>query len=207
MQTEVFEGFGAEAAAARLAERLERVPPGAMRLSADGREFLSPPMDATHDRFDGPASASAALVVFGAHGTPSSRPLGEVIERVRERHLVVWRHYPDPGAHPRAVLFALAVEAAAARGKFWGLTRQLLRLRHDDPEDLHAALLRAGLDPDRVGELMRAGTGADRVVADVASARASGVAYTPTLFVNGERYLGGLAPAAVLAVLKRSRTR
>jgi hypothetical protein len=194
--------FGAEAAAAQLAERLERVPPGAVRLAADGRTLLSPPVDATRDRFDGPATASAALAVFGAHGTPASRALGAVLERVRERHLVVWRHYPDPSAHPRATMLALAAEAAAAHGRFWVLTRELLRLRHDDPIDLHAALVRAGLDPERAGDAMRAGTGADRIAGDVASALASGVAFSPALFINGERYRGELDPAAVLAVLE-----
>ncbi len=46
-------------------------------------------------------------------------------------------------------------------------------------------------------DLMRAGTGADRVVADVQSALASGVTSASTLFVKGERYRGALDPAAV----------
>jgi protein-disulfide isomerase len=99
-------------------------------------------------------------------------------------------------------MLALAAEAAAAHGRFWVLTRELLRLRHDDPIDLHAALVRAGLDPERAGDAMRAGTGADRIAGDVASALASGVAFSPALFINGERYRGELDPAAVLAVLE-----
>jgi protein-disulfide isomerase len=122
-----------------------------------------------------------------------------MIDDVRERHpatvRVAWRHYPEPDAHPRAVMLALAAEAAAASGHFWALTRELLRLRHDDPPDLHAALLRAGLDPERTLEEMRAGTGADRIVDDVASAMASGVAFSPALFIDGERYDGPLDAA------------
>ena len=63
-------------------------------------------------------------------------------------------------------------------------------------------MLRAGLDPERALEAMRAGTGADRIVDDVASAVASGVTYSPALFVNGERYPGELDPAAVTAALE-----
>ena len=51
-------------------------------------------------------------------------------------------------------------------------------------------------------EAMRASTGADRIVDDVASAQASGVAFSPALFVNGERYGGELDPAAVSAALE-----
>jgi protein-disulfide isomerase len=145
-------------------------------------------------------------VVFAAHGTPFSRPLVSVLSHVRERHPstvgVAWRHYPDPIAHPRAVMLALAAEAAAARGRFWALTRELLHMRHHDPADLHAAMLRVGLDPERALEAKRAGTGADRISADVASALASGVTFSPALFVNGERYEGALDPAAVSAALE-----
>ncbi len=198
--------FGAEEAAARLAERLEHMQPGAVRVAEDGRPLLSPPVEPTRDRVGGPARGRATLVVFGAYGTPSSRPLGKVLAHVRERHpstvVVAWRHYPDPVAHPRAPVLALAAEAAASLGRFWALTRELLQMRHDDPADVHAAMLRAGLDPERALEAMRAGTGADRIVDDVASAVASGVTYSPALFVNGERYPGELDPAAVTAVLE-----
>jgi 2-hydroxychromene-2-carboxylate isomerase len=203
---EDFDLFGVEEVAARLAERIEQVPAGAVRLADDGRALLAPPFSATGDRVDGPPLPRASLVVFGAHGTPSSRPLGSLLAHVRERHAttvaVVWRHYPDPIAHRRAAVLALAAEAAAGLGRFWPLTREMLQMRHDDPADLHAAMLRAGVDPARAAEAMRAGTGADRIVDDVASALASGVTYTPALFVNGERYGGDLDPAAVSAALE-----
>jgi protein-disulfide isomerase len=114
---------------------------------------------------------------------------------------VAWRHFPNPNAHPHAVVLALAAEAAAVRGRFWTLTRELLRMRHHDPDDLRAAMRRLDLDPGQATEAMRAGTGADRIVEHVASALASGVTYSPALFVNGERYPGELDPAAVSASL------
>jgi hypothetical protein len=190
-----------EDAAARLVALLERVPQEPVRFGDDGRSLLSPPLLTTRDRFDGPVTARATLLIFAAHATPASRTLGGVLERARERHMVAWRHYPDPAAHPRAVTFALAAEAAALSGKFWALTRELLRLRHDDPDDLHAAMLRAGLDPERALDAMRAGAGTDRIVEDVSSARASGVEYVPALFVNGEHYRGPLDADAVIAAL------
>lgn len=58
--------------------------------------------------------------------------------------------------HPRATVLALAAEAAAARGRLWTLTRELLRMRHHDPADLHAAIVRASLGPDSTQEAVRA---------------------------------------------------
>jgi hypothetical protein len=197
--------FGAEAAAAQLVERLEQVSPGAAELAEDGRRLLSPPFAPDRDRIDGSGRAQSTLVVFGAFGTPSSRPLGDLLRSLREEHVntvgIAWRHYPDPAAHPRAAILALAAEAGASLHRFWPIANELLRMRHDDPRDLHTALLHAGLDPRRTFDAMRAGTGIDRVVEDVTSARASGVMFSPSLFVNGEQYRGELDPTAVSAAL------
>jgi 2-hydroxychromene-2-carboxylate isomerase len=186
--------FGAEHAAAVLSARLESLRAAPARVAGDGRLLLSPPFSLARDHVAGPLAAPRTLVVFGAFGTPASRALGRVIEELRYAHpatvRIAWRHYPDPEAHPHAVVLALAAEAAAARGRFWALTMALLRMRHNDPPDLHAAFVRAGLDPDLMLAAMRAGTGADRIAADVASALSSGVAYSPALFVDGERYDG-----------------
>jgi hypothetical protein len=197
--------FGAEAAAAQLVERLDQVAPGAAKRAEDGRLLLSPPFAPDRDRIDGYARAQSTLVVFGAFGTPSSRALGDLLTSVRQDHestlRLAWRHYPDPAAHPRAAILALAAEAGASLHRFWPIARELLRLRHDDPRDLRSALLHAGIDPRRALDAMRAGTGIDRIVDDVASARASGVTFSPALFVNGEQYRGELDPAAVSAAV------
>ena len=114
--------FGAEAAAAQLVERLDQVPAGAANRAEDGRLLLSPPFAPDHDRIDGPPEAQSTLVVFGAFGTPASRPLAQLLTSLREQHAgtlqVAWRHYPDPAAHPRAAIFALAAEAGASLHRF-----------------------------------------------------------------------------------------
>jgi hypothetical protein len=206
---EPIDAYGAEAATAALAERLADVRSSAVGVARDGRDLLAPPFTPGRDRVDGPPWARSTLVVFGAHGTPSSRPLGRVLAAIRTRDpasvAIAWRHFPNPAAHPRAVVLALAAEAAAAQGRFWALTRELLSSRHDDPADLEAAMVRAGLDPARTLDAMRAGTGAGRIVADTASAQASGVVYTPALFIDGERYRDDLVPAAVSAALDMTR--
>src|SRR5689334_20069530 len=77
--------YGAEETAARVAERLQHLQPGAVRFADDGRPLLSPPFSDQRGRVDGPSFARARLVVFGALGTPSSHPLGELLAAVRDR--------------------------------------------------------------------------------------------------------------------------
>jgi hypothetical protein len=200
--------FGAEEVAAQLTQRIEQVRAGAAHRAADGRTVLSPPWDPDRDHVDGPRSPRAVLLVFGAYGTPVSRPLADVLAEVRARYTtsvaVSWRHHPDPVAHPHAVMLALATEAAVDLGRFWALTHELLQAGAAEPGDLWAAMRRVRLDPDRALEAMRAGTGADRIVDDVASALHSGVTYSPALFVDGERYEGELDPAAVVDALREA---
>jgi hypothetical protein len=78
----------------------------------------------------------------------------------------------------------------------------LLSLRHDEPHDLRAAMVRAGLDPEPTMAAMRSGLGTDRIVGDVASARASAVIAAPALFINGRRYDGRLDPSAVSVAVR-----
>src|SRR4051794_9094997 len=149
---EATDRYGVEETAARVAARLARVEPHAARVADDGEIVLTPPLAPAHDRIAGPAWGRATVVVFGAHGTPSSRSLGVVLDAIRRRHPTTvgtaWRHHPDPVAHPRAVVFALAVEAAAQAGRFWTLTRELLRLRHHQPGDPPSAPVRSSPAPD-----------------------------------------------------------
>jgi 2-hydroxychromene-2-carboxylate isomerase len=197
--------FGAEAAAAQLTARIQGLEPSAAAYAADGRAILSPPFSADRDRLDGFAGQRVTLVVFGAFGTPWSRDTGRLLARVRDHHRtsvrIVWRHFPDPVAHPRAAVLALASEVAGAQGRFWALARELLSRSHDDPADLHDALVHSGLDPAQTIERMQAGEGADRIVDDVASALASGVTSAPALFIDGVRYIGEPDPAALSRAL------
>jgi NhaA family Na+:H+ antiporter len=166
---------------------------------------LTPPISDRRDHIEGPPWASASLVVFGSYGTPASRPLGRLLQQLREAHLtslrVAWRHLPDTRTHRPAGL-ALAAEAAATQGRFWSMNRELLAMRHDDPEDLHAAARRAGIDYYELLAGMRAPVCADRLRSDLASARASAVVSVPTLFVNGERFAGNLDAESVWAALQ-----
>jgi hypothetical protein len=193
--------FGAGAQVAQLVARLAAIEPQAPRPAPDAEPLLSPPFSATRDHVEGLVSGRPTLVVFGAYGTPASPPLAKLMDEVLRRNAgrigIAWRHFPDPAAHRRSTVLALAAEAAASVDRFWGLHRQLLALHHDDPLDLDQAFVRAYLDPPHMFALMHGGVGADRIVADVASAEASAVVASPTLFINGERYHGPMDAGAV----------
>ena len=198
--------YGAEAAARQLNERLagsRRLPRGGRRtaVSSCHRHSSATATGSRDCRRRPPRSSSSAHTARRARASwvrCSSSYVRVIPRRSRARGGTP----PIRSPTPHASLFALAAEAAALTGHFWPLTRELLRLHHHAPRDLHAAMLRAGVDPDRALAAMRAGTGADRIADDVASALASGVIATPALFVDGERWRADLDPELVSGALQ-----
>jgi protein-disulfide isomerase len=93
--------------------------------------------------------------------------------------------------HEHAELAAEAAEAADAHGKYWEM-HDLLFAHADalELDDLLRYAEEAGLDADRFADDLRSGRYALRVARDVESADESGVAGTPTFFVNGRRHHG-----------------
>jgi protein-disulfide isomerase len=120
----------------------------------------------------------------------------------------VWRHLPLNDVHPNAQMAAEAAEAAAAQGAFWEFHDKLLA--HQDelmPPDLGRHAEQVGLDVDRFWDELRGRDHASRVADDVASADASGVAGTPTFFINGRRHQGAYDVDALTEAVRRAKHR
>jgi protein-disulfide isomerase len=103
----------------------------------------------------------------------------------------VFRHFPVRTSHPRAYPAAHAAEAAAVQGAFWEMHDALFadQGRLEDPH-LWARAERLGLDVARFDADRRSEPIADRVRAQFRGGVRAGVATTPTLFIDGERYSG-----------------
>jgi len=116
---------------------------------------------------------------------------------------VVLRHFPVRARHPRAFQLACAAEAAGLQGAFWAFADSLFgdqgRL---DPPHLWARVERLGLDLDRFERDRRSAAVRERVEADLTGGLRAGVAGTPTLFLDGQRYTRPW-PEPVLRLLGR----
>jgi NhaA family Na+:H+ antiporter len=156
---------------------------------------LRPPLEAAFDHISGAPSAAVALVEFGSYACPSCRAANGHIEAVRARLgarlRVAFRHRPLPDSD-LAWRAAELVECAQDEAAFWRAHGMLMTRSDTLTEDD----LRAVSDDLGLGELPEAvlaerlEIGRTRIARDMASARASGVSFTPTFFVNGRRYDG-----------------
>ncbi|MFQ1002136.1 Na+/H+ antiporter NhaA [Modestobacter sp. SSW1-42] len=177
-----------------------------------GPTRLDPPVDPARDHVRGRPDAPLELVEYGDVECPFCGRATGVVEELRQRFgddlRYVFRHLPLPDVHPHAELAAEAVEAAGAQGAFWAMHDRLFA--HQDQLEAgelldHAAAL--GLDLGRFAQDLGDGAFAARVREDVASAEASGVAGTPTFFVNGVRHEGPTVTDALAAALLDSDPR
>jgi NhaA family Na+:H+ antiporter len=154
------------------------------------RDRLDRPVDTRHDHVLGPPGAEITLVEYGSYACPHCRAANERIAAVRDRFgdrlRYVFRQRPLTGSDI-ARRAADLVECARNDEEFWTAHVALMsRSAQLTEADLEFVAQELGVTPAD-GRPARA---AARVEADIASARASGVAFTPTFFVNGRRYDG-----------------
>jgi Na+:H+ antiporter, NhaA family len=155
---------------------------------------LDRPVDDARDHVLGEPRAPITLVEYGSYDCPHCRAANERITEVRaqfgERLRYVFRHRPVTGSDI-ARRAAEVVEHATTPQQFWDAHVALMTRSADlTEEDLAAVGSDLRPSPEDLAAADAAAKAAARVDEDVASARASGVRFTPTFFINGRRYDG-----------------
>jgi len=173
---------------------------------------LADEIDPARDHIRGAQEALVTLLEYGDYECPycgqAEMVIRELLDSFGDELRYVWRHLPLNDVHPHAQMASEAAEAAAAQGEFWALHDTLLA--HQDELTLTALRSDAeqlGLDVDRFWEELRRREHAARIDEDVATADASGVAGTPTFFINGRRHHGAYDVASLTAAVSASRAR
>jgi Na+/H+ antiporter NhaA len=173
---------------------------------------LAVPVDPDRDHVRGPFDAPVTVVEYGDFECPFCGRAEPVVRELLAEFgdlRYVWRHLPLSDVHPHAQLAAEAAEAAAPQGAFWEMHDLLLDHQGElTLRELLAYAEQLGLDLERFRDDLRRHVHAPRVEEDVNSADMSGVAGTPTFFVNEKRHEGaydiGTLAAAVRAAGARS---
>jgi protein-disulfide isomerase len=140
------------------------------------------------------AGEGVEAIVYADFGCPYC---ASAWARVRKLPLrLCFRHFPMASKHPRAPFLHAAAEAAGLQGAFWEMCDSLYadRGRSDDPH-LWERAERFGLDLERFNSDRRSDPVHARLERDFASGIRAGVAWTPTVFVDGEVVRGDLGDA------------
>jgi Na+/H+ antiporter NhaA len=180
--------------------------------TADELLDLSDDVDPARDHGRGPEDAPVTLLEYGDYECPycgqAEVVIRDLLESFGDDVRYVWRHLPLNDVHPNAQMAAEAAEAAAAQDAFWGMHDKLLE--HQDelsPPDLTRYAEELDLDVERFWDDLRERVHAPRIAEDVGSADASGVAGTPTFFINGKRHHGAYDIDTLTATVRAARNR
>ncbi|MFL5957248.1 MAG: Na+/H+ antiporter NhaA [Solirubrobacterales bacterium] len=173
---------------------------------------LSDEVDAGRDHIRGPDEAPVTLLEYGDFECPycgqAESAVRELLRSFGADLRYAFRHLPLADVHPNAQMAAEASEAAAAQGRFWEMHDALF----DHQDALTPAALRRyaqdlGLDVERFWDELRTREHAPRVAEDVRSADESGVAGTPTFFINGRRHQGAYDVDTLTTAVRRAHAR
>jgi protein-disulfide isomerase len=180
--------------------------------TADDMLDLSDDVDPERDHVRGPESAPVTLVEYGDYECPycgeAEVVVRELLESFGDDLRYVWRHLPLNDVHPNAQLAAEATEAAHSQGAFWPMHDKLLASQEElTGRDLKRYADELGLDMERFVDELRRGEHSERVADDVASADASGVAGTPSFFINGLRHQGAYDLETLTHAVRGARAR
>jgi protein-disulfide isomerase len=169
------------------------------------------------DHTIGPADAPVTLLEYGDYECPHCGKAFPVLKEIRlemrDTLRFAYRHYPITLSHTQAEMAAEAAEAAGAQGRFWEMHAKLFTNQDAlDRSSLERYAIEIGLDVARFHMDLATRAHRERVLEDMASGEESGVAWTPTFFINDVRFgyapnLDGLLEALRAAAEEATRPR
>ncbi len=144
----------------------------------------------------GPQDAKVTVVEFSDFECPACKEAEPTVEQIlakyKDKIRFVYRHFPLP-QHTDAFAAAEAAEAAALQGKFWEMHNLLFEKSPAlSMDDLKTYAKDLGLNTEKFNKDLDSDAVRQRVLADQADGNKAGISATPTFFINGTRFTGGL---------------
>ena len=153
----------------------------------------------------GPANARITLVEFSDFQCPyCSKAVAQInatLKAYPNDIKLIFKQYPLD-SHPQASISAAASLAAHAQGKFWPMHDVMFANRQKlSRQSILGWAKDIGLDMKRFTADLDSEGIRKAVLRDQADGDKAGVEGTPTVFVNGQKYNGDLAPDAIKSVI------
>ena len=155
----------------------------------------------------GPANARITMVEFSDFQCPycskAVTQIGATLKAYPNDVRLIFKQYPLVELHPAAAISAAASLAAHQQGKFWPMHDVMFANRPKlSRQSILAWAKEIGLDMQRFTADLDSDAIKKAVLRDQADGDKAGVEGTPTVFLNGQRYNGDLAPDAIKPVIE-----
>lgn len=160
-----------------------------------------------NDHIRGKEDAPLELVEYGDYECIDCGNAFPEVNKIRQEMgedlKFVFRNFPLSKIHRHATNAAIAAEAAALQNNFWEMHDLIFQnQKHLKSEDLLIYADKIKLDPNKFKSDIQKNELLTKVESDFESGIRSGVNRTPTFFINGIKYEGGLENNELLNFLK-----
>ena len=144
----------------------------------------------------GPADAKVTIVEFSDFECPACKAAQPALEQTlkdySDKVRFVYREFPLP-SHEFGFIAAQAAEAAGLQGKFWEMHDKLFQISPNLSRDqLIGAAKDLGLNMDQFTKDFDSEAVRQRILDDQADGKKANLEATPTFFINGTKFTGGL---------------
>ena len=176
-------------------------------------------IDAAGDHWTGASKPQLTIVEFSDYQCPHCRlahkNIRSLVARYENSVRLVHRQFPlDDACHPKVrrkfhefgCVFAKAAECAGLQNKFWEMNDALFgtqeAVRAADV-NISEIAVRLGLNRSRFSECMQQNIVQKKIDKDIHAGIEMTVTGTPTFFLEGKKFVGGVSEAALIQMLKR----
>lgn len=163
--------------------------------------------DPGRDFYLGEAECNRTVILYGDYTSIACMRLRDILRRIADRHegkiVYVYRQYPQYG-NAEAERVARAAIAAGEQKKFWEMHQVLFQRGQKFTEnDIRQLAEGINLDLCQFERDLRSESTKAHLSEDRESAEKAGVVRTPSLFIDGESYLGTWDELSIMEVVER----
>lgn len=170
---------------------------------------LKVPVTST-DHVHGDPHASVTLVEYGDYQCPYCGAAHVVVKLLQQHYgkdlRFVFRNFPLTQLHPEAVSAAETAEFAGAHGRYWEAHDALYENQAALGLPLYETLIKElGLSVSELRQALAENSTMPKIQADFDGGMQSGVAGTPTFFINGDLHQGSSDLGSMAAAIEAYR--
>ncbi len=174
-------------------------------IAQDLAAFKHPPPVTPDDPSRGPANAKVTVIEYADFQCPYCRQLHNELLDLQGQIPFRWIYREFPLAiHPQADQLAEASLCAAAQGKFWQFADAAFKEADQDSQSGFVNHLgqQLGLNAAAMRQCLASDHTRSAVQGDVTEGNELDIYGTPTLFINGKRYVGAVPESQLKTLLR-----
>lgn len=164
--------------------------------------------DLSDTPYKGSPDAPVKIVEFADFQCPFCREAARIMDAAHDKYgdkvVIYYRHFPL-SAHPEAEVAARAAVAAQMQDKFWPMHDLLFKYQKQlSAEKIDQFARQIGVNFSKFKKDMTSAEAVKRVRADKQAGEDAQITGTPSIFINGRRYMGDRTEDAIFGAIERS---